>query len=406
MTVIREDSPKVQYYGPFVKGQLLPLTFPYINKNDVKMIIDGAQAILNVDYEIITEPTVEHPVAYPNSAYLKNGLPDAKQITIYRETPLDQQAPFPQNSKFRSERIEQALDKICMQQQEQAEQLSRCVIAPITMETFNGQLPIPASDNVLKWNKDCTALENYDIIGRQEEFEDKINSNFAELEEEVDNQISEFEQDINQQISDFETETNTKFDEYRAEINENLEAVLDAANRLDELDAQVEKATTAATTATDAAERAEEAVANLDSIQGDATNNIEESRDQALAVITSTAATAIGELEETAKTTITTVEASLEEYTEISEQIKAENSESSRLAREWAISEVIVDNTDYSAKYWAGKAKDNSGIYYDEVGEETIDVDILEAGYVTTGKLEETVGDISTLLDDILGEEN
>ena len=120
--------------------------------------------------------------------------------------------------------------------------------------------------------------------------------------------------------------------------------------------------------------------------------------------ITTTATNAISSVEEVSQTVVSTVETSLQEYTEISEQIKADNSESSTLAREWAISEVIVDNTDYSAKYWADKAKDNSGIYYDEVGEETIDVDILEAGYVTTGALEETIGDISSVLDDILGD--
>jgi hypothetical protein len=120
--------------------------------------------------------------------------------------------------------------------------------------------------------------------------------------------------------------------------------------------------------------------------------------------ITTIATNAISSVEEVSQTVVSTVETSLQEYTEISEQIKADNSESSKLAREWAISEVIVDNTDYSAKYWAEKAKDNSGIYYDEVGEETIDVDILEAGYVTTGAFEETIGDISSVLDDILGE--
>lgn len=120
--------------------------------------------------------------------------------------------------------------------------------------------------------------------------------------------------------------------------------------------------------------------------------------------ITTTATNAISSVEEVSQTVVSTVETSLQEYTEISEQIKADNSESSKLAREWAISETIVENIDYSAKYWAEKAKDNSGIYYDEVGEETIDVDILEAGYVTTGALEETIGDISSVLDDILGD--
>ncbi len=183
MTLIEDDSPKAQYHGPFTKGQLLPLTFSYTDKSHVKMLIDGAPAIFNVDYEIITEPSDEHPVAYPQSAYIKADMPDVMQITLYRETPLDQQAPFPQNGKFRSERIEQALDKLTMQQQEQEEKLSRCIIAPITLEEFNGQLPEPAADQALKWNADGTALENYDIIGEQEKIRavaEEANANSVE----------------------------------------------------------------------------------------------------------------------------------------------------------------------------------------------------------------------------------
>ena len=186
MTLIEDDSPKAQYHGPFTRGQLLPLTFSYTDKSHVKMLIDGAPAIFNVDYEIITEPSDEHPVAYPQSAYIKADMPDVTQITLYRETPLDQQAPFPQNGKFRSERIEQALDKLTMQQQEQEEKLSRCIIAPITMEEFNGQLPEPAADQALKWNADGSALENYDIIGEQERIRavaEEANANSVEAVE-------------------------------------------------------------------------------------------------------------------------------------------------------------------------------------------------------------------------------
>ena len=257
MTLIENDSPKVQYTGPFIKGQLLPLTFPYIATEDVKMIIDDTPAIFNVDYEIITEPNDEHPVAYPNSAYIKSDLPNAKQITIYRVTPLDQQAPFPQGSKFRSERIEQALDKLTMQQQEQEEQLSRCIIAPITLETFNGQLPAPAADQALKWNTEGTALENYDIIGEQDAFETEINTKFEEQSTAIENRIGQFEE-----------ETNTQFSEFRNEINENLEAVLNAADKLETLEQQVQVATdaanTALTSATKADEYAEEAFMSAD----------------------------------------------------------------------------------------------------------------------------------------------
>ena len=278
MTLIENDSPKVQYTGPFIKGQLLPLTFPYIATEDVKMIIDDTPAIFNVDYEIITEPNDEHPVAYPNSAYIKSDLPNAKQITLYRVTPLDQQAPFPQQSKFRSERVEQALDKLTMQQQEQEEQLSRCIIAPITLETFNGQLPAPAADQALKWNTDGTELENYDIIGEQEAFETDINTRFEEQSTTIENRIGQFEE-----------ETNTQFSEFRNEINENLEAVLNAAAQLEKLDTAVqstenaaERANQSALSAQNSAQSAQEAIAIIDTKSSETIENINDIKTEAI----------------------------------------------------------------------------------------------------------------------------
>ena len=270
MTLIENDSPKAQYTGPFIKGQLLPLTFPYIAKTDVKMLIDGVPAELNIDFEIITEVSAEHPVAYPDSAYLKNALPTAKQITLYRVTPLDQQAPFPQNSKFRSERIEQALDKLTMQQQEQRETIARCMKAPITTKEFDGSIPSPDPNKALKINSTGTGFE-----------------------------LSEFDMDV----------------VYRdTEIFKN----------------QAQQAASVA--------------------------------EQCKNISVQQAEIAISKAEITIS--------------------KAEE------AKDWAISEVIVDNIDYSAKYWAGKAKDNSGIYYDELLDEDIDVEILTGEYATKSDLE------------------
>jgi hypothetical protein len=82
------------------------------------------------------------------------------------------------------------------------------------------------------------------------------------------------------------------------------------------------------------------------------------------------------------------VDNSIAEYTEISNQIKQDNSEASKLAQDWATSEVLVDNLDYSAKYYAEKAKDNSGIFYDELADEDIDVEIISGEYVTKADLE------------------
>lgn len=275
MTLIENDSPKVQYTGPFIKGQLLPLTFPYIATEDVKMIIDDKPAIFNVDYEIITEPTDEHPVAYPNSAYIKSDLPNAKQITLYRVTPLDQQSPFPQQSKFRSERVEKALDKLTMQQQEQEEQLSRCIIAPITLETFNGQLPAPAAGQALKWNTEGTELENYDIIGAQEAFEQQIKDDFALFEDEIDNKFVDYKNTVDSSIQGFKNDVNQIIDENQAELLEiaNSSASI-ASQAMSVAQSTIDTANTARQIAEAAEAKSDSAVTVAGSANKNATNAV------------------------------------------------------------------------------------------------------------------------------------
>ena len=352
MTVIENDSPKAHYKGPFNKGQLLPLTFPYTDKTHVFMFIDGTPAIYNVDYEIITEVSEEHPVAYPNSAYIKRDMPDVSAIVIFRETPLDQQADFPQNSKFRSERIEQALDKICMEQQEQEEKLSRCIVAPITLETFNGQLPEPAPDTVLKWNKEGKELENYDIIGAENAFKEEVRESFATLENEVENTIQTFETEVNQKIQgitqdvqEFEAEVNQTIQEFEGEvtqtiqyfeagvnqkiqdihqdvqdfeanINEVLDEVLEAADQLENLDNSVILARDSAEAAAASSNEAKYYSDLTETTATEAVTEIENRENEAITAINATVETVMTEIE-----SVQTVADNITVVTEVAENL-------------------------------------------------------------------------------------
>ena len=227
MTLIENNSPKAQYTAPFIKGQLLPLTFPYIDKTDVHMLIDGVEAELNREFDIITEVSEEHPVAYPNSAYLKIDLPNAKQITLYRSTPLDQQAPFPQGSKFRSERIEQALDKLTMQQQEQRETLNRCMKASIAIESFDGAIPIPEPNRALKINSTGTGFELSDFDPDQamiytEDFKNQAQEAAAEAAEQASEAKSQAQTATNQAqvATDRVEEITALYDTYTTDLYE------------------------------------------------------------------------------------------------------------------------------------------------------------------------------------------
>lgn len=160
MTVIQNDSPKALYTGPspngYPIGQLLPITFPYADKTDVKVKI-GDSLATSAEYEIVTEP----PNATPDSITLKKAVAAGVQITIYRETPIDQQSVYPQNAKFRSEQVESDFDKVCMIQQEHHEELERCLRVPVDAPAgFDGQLPTPIYGRGLIWNETGTGFTN------------------------------------------------------------------------------------------------------------------------------------------------------------------------------------------------------------------------------------------------------
>jgi hypothetical protein len=127
--------------------------------------------------------------------------------------------------------------------------------------------------------------------------------------------------------------------------------------------------------------RVQEANDGIDQNSANAINAIDNAYTVVSAEIRTQAEEAIGDLTQT-------IDNSIAEYTEISNQIKQDNSEASQLAKDWATSEVLVDNIDYSAKYYAEKAKDNSGIFYDEISDEDVDVEIISGGYVTKADLE------------------
>ena len=164
MTVIENLNPRIQYNGPIEINDALSINFPYTNTEDVKCVANNEQLVYNRDYTILEQTLT-----------IKIAIPQGQTITIYRSTPLDQQAEFPQNNKFNSEKMNEALDKICMQQQEQVEESRRSMRAPISVINFDGQLPIPIPGRSLKINEDGTGfvLTEYDsdeAYGATEQF--------------------------------------------------------------------------------------------------------------------------------------------------------------------------------------------------------------------------------------------
>lgn len=143
------------YQGPYSVGDIAPIPFQYIKPEHIEVYRDDKQLELNVEYTITGQ-----------NIYLQTPIAAAESLTIARNTARNQDSDYPQEGKFDSAEIEEALDKLTMQQQEQDDKLSRAVLLPINSATgVSLGLPVPEPNKALKWNADLTSLENtkYDI---------------------------------------------------------------------------------------------------------------------------------------------------------------------------------------------------------------------------------------------------
>lgn len=147
---VQENITKVTVTGPLAVGDVIPIPFQYINETDIKVEVDGAAYIYNVDYEVTLQ-----------SVEIKTAVEGSVSVTVYRDTPLDQQAEFPQNNKFNSAKMNEALDKLCMVQQEQQETIDRSMRVPISVgvENFNPEIPTPVAGRTFRIKEDLSGFE-------------------------------------------------------------------------------------------------------------------------------------------------------------------------------------------------------------------------------------------------------
>ncbi len=159
--IIDEENIRVQYEStaesPIVAGDVLPFPYRFTEKEQLNAVLsDGTKLIYKQDYTV-----------GETSITLSVNIPIGDTITVYRSTPLDQGSEFPQEAKFNSKKIEDALDKLTMQNQEQREALGRTLRLPLTASIAlpDLSLPSPEPNKSIKWNADCTALvnTNYDL---------------------------------------------------------------------------------------------------------------------------------------------------------------------------------------------------------------------------------------------------
>lgn len=247
MTVVENLTPRVQY-NYIAEQQQYPITFPYIERQYVKCMVGNELLVYNTDYQI---PAFDQESLDDNELYLTLLVtPTAGDIiTIYRDTPIDQQTEFPQEARFSSQKITEALDKLTQLSQEQADDITQCLrLAKNLPESFNTMLPFPEANQVIQWNEDGTQLINYDLRGE-----------IAEFEEEVEDTIDEFKDDVNEAIEDFKTEVAEDISEISTEV-ETANTTAQAAES--KADTAVETANSASSTADEAKTIANTALTN------------------------------------------------------------------------------------------------------------------------------------------------
>jgi len=304
MTVVENLTPRVQY-NYVAEQQQYPITFPYIERQYVKCMVGDTLLTYNIDYQV---PAFDQESLDDNELYLTLLItPTAGDvITIYRETPLDQQAEFPQTAKFSSQKITEALDKLTQQQQEQQDDINTCLrLSKNIPVDFNTELPEPAANQVIQWNEDGTQLINYNLRGEITVIDTKANTAISTAnaanakadaatatantastkantaistantaEDKADTAISTANTastnasnavstaNAASQTANTASQVATAASEKVDDMEEDIEAVIEAAEKINELEEAVETATTAATTASTAATTASIAATN------------------------------------------------------------------------------------------------------------------------------------------------
>lgn len=122
MTVENTSSKNAIVTGGFAVGATISITFPF-EKEDTVMIETEqlGKLVYGSDYEVDE-----------NNVVLKKAIATDDKVQVYRKTDLTQERDIPQNAKFNSISLEEALDKLTLQNQEQEEVLDRC----LKVETF------------------------------------------------------------------------------------------------------------------------------------------------------------------------------------------------------------------------------------------------------------------------------
>ena len=233
------------------------------------LLADGSE--VELVYE--TDYTVElNTNRIGGTVTVKNARTSADYITIFREYEQTQEVDYRDFNSAPAETFEQCFDKLTMLSQQQQEQIDRSLKFSVSSTSVSPSLPEPIANNTLIWNEEGTDFKNYDIIGENNQFKADVNFNLTQGQANIQTQLDTFEAEQIQQLEQFKTEQTEAFEEYKEDINADIEIVLDAAGRVEQLEGSVATAVIAAEQATAAANNASTAADNAQVAADNATN--------------------------------------------------------------------------------------------------------------------------------------
>lgn len=151
MTIPVEQTRYI-YRGPYSIGDTIPIPFSYSDETDVKLYLDDSPLEINVGYGVTGQ-----------NINVLTTIGSGTRVVVQRETPLDNDAEFPQEADFDSEKINNAIDKVTRQNQEQDELLARAIKMPVDTdkELIKGiTFPSPNPNKAIQWNSSGTNLTN------------------------------------------------------------------------------------------------------------------------------------------------------------------------------------------------------------------------------------------------------
>lgn len=138
------------YAGPYDVGDTIPLPFTYMEAEHVKLLKNTEALRFNIDYTVLGQ-----------NATLNVAISADDKVVAYRQTPLDNDSEFPQEAEFDSEKINDAIDKLTMQNQEQQDAIDRALKLDMDTDTTTiVGLPVPDPNKCLKWSADAKKLIN------------------------------------------------------------------------------------------------------------------------------------------------------------------------------------------------------------------------------------------------------